>query len=128
MVAIPVAELLHTPPAVASASVTFAPTQLVAVPVIEAGLELPTVNVKLAVHEPIVYVIMETPVDDVPPTMPDEGSMDATDGTPLVHVPPATALLSVVVDNVQMVARPVIAAGVVLTVNAIVDTVPQGVV
>ena len=54
--------------------------------------------------------------------------MDATEVTPLDHVPPPVALFRVVVANVQMVARPVIAAGVTLTVNPIVDTAPHGVV
>ena len=53
-VAMAVDALLHTPPPVASASVALAPTHAVVVPVIEAGPELPTVNVKLAVQEPMV--------------------------------------------------------------------------
>ena len=51
MVAIDVAPLVHVPPATASASVVFAPTQTVVVPVMTAGVGL-TVNevVVVAAH------------------------------------------------------------------------------
>ena len=63
---------------------------------------------------------------DMPVTIPVEGSMSATDGSLLIHAPPLSVLVSVVVNPLHTASVPAIGGGVALMV-AIADTVqPNG--
>jgi hypothetical protein len=60
--------------------------------------------------------MLEVPAE-MPETVPEDEPIAATDGLLLVHVPPASALLSVVANPTQALSVPVIAAGRGLTVT-----------
>ncbi len=59
-----------------------------------------------------------------PVSTPDVGSIDAIEVLLLLHVPPVTELLSVVVPPRQTPVMPVIGGGVGLTVNTLVVMQP----
>ena len=124
IVATPVLLLLQVPPPVASARVVVAPTQRVTgVPgVIAAGL-LFTVTVASASQLPIVYVIVAVP-NVIPVTSP----LPSTVATPillLLHVPPLTLLLSVVLVPMHTDADDgEIVAGAVFTVTLLITVQP----
>jgi hypothetical protein len=107
--------LVHVPPPGAELSVVFAPTHILAVPVITPGRPL-TVTVVVTV-QPVgkVYVIKVVPPVRAE-TKPVVEPIVATPGVPLVHVPPVEASLSVVLPPAQTTKPPVIAAGNALTV------------
>jgi hypothetical protein len=74
---------------------------------------------------PVVYVMSAVPAL-IAATSPVDMLMVATEALPLLHVPPVTGLLSVVVDPSHSNNVPVMAPGVVLTVIDFVATpVPQ---
>ena len=97
--------LLHVPLDVTSLSVVVAAGQTVVVPVIEltVGSELFTVIIDVAycVPQPLVtaYDIVVVPAD-TPVTIPDEAPIVAC-AELLLHTPPDTPSLNVVVDEVQ---------------------------
>ena len=93
------------------------PTHTFIVPVITAGKGL-TVTVVVTKH-PVgkVYDITEVP-PDTPVTTPVPATTVATAGVALLHVPPAVASASVVVEAWHTVVVPVMTAGNGLTVTA----------
>ena len=117
--------LLQVPPAVALLNVVVDPAQSVRVPVIAAGSGF-TVTVAVT-KQPVgkVYEITEVPAD-TPVTTPVDELTVATAGVALLQVPPAVALLNVVVDPAHSVRVPVIAAGRGLTVTVAVRKHPVG--
>jgi hypothetical protein len=88
--------LLQVPPAMELASVRVSPAHIAPPPVM-AALEF-TVTVALALQPDgeMVYVIIEVPLD-TPDTTPVPETTVAAAVVPLVHAPPAGALVSVVV-------------------------------
>jgi hypothetical protein len=101
--------LLHVPPEVVWNKVSEAPAQRLEGPVIAAGAGL-TVTTVVAEHPPTsAYVIIEVPLA-TPVTIPVALPMVALLTSPLLHVPPDTALLNVYVEPAQIVT-PAIAAG-----------------
>lgn len=124
MVAIEVLVLVHVPPPVLFVSVVVDPAHTLAVPPIAAGDEF-TNTVRVSASEPhpfvTVYVIIDDPAP-TPVTIPVPDPIVATDGEPLVHTPPVTELVSVVVCPVQTNDAPAIVSttGTGLTVIALV--------
>jgi len=118
-VATPILLLLHVDVPEMSDSVDVPPTQTTIVPVIGAGVGL-TVTFVVA-WQPVgsVYVIAAVP-EIAPLAMPDEAPIAATEGVPLLHVPPVEASLRTVIPPGQSVNVPVIAAGSGLTVTTVV--------
>ena len=66
--------------------------------------------------------------DDMPVTIPEAEPTVACAGLLLLHVPPVTISLCVIVDPTQTLLRPVIGAGVALTVSIAVLMQPAGVI
>ncbi len=95
IVAIPVLELLHTPPEVASVSVVVLPTVTLSVPDIAAGFGL-TVMV-VATLQPVDNVYDITAVPGVTPVTIPVVEPIVAEELLLVQVPPVVALLNVVV-------------------------------
>jgi hypothetical protein len=112
----------HVPPLAALLNVTDVPSHIVAGPVI-AGMEATTVTVFVTAPHAAVYVMLAVPVA-TPVTTPVLLT-DAIEEPPSDHVPPAIALLNVVVSPVHTVGMPVI-GGTVFTVTAIVLIHPAG--
>jgi len=114
--------LLHVPPVVASVRAVELATHVVAVPAIAVGNGL-TVTVFVTLQPaPGVYVITAVPVA-IPVTIPVAGPTDAF-VLPVLHVPPVTGSLSVVVAPIQTVAVPVIGEGNGFAVNTLVTAQP----
>ena len=67
-----------------------------------------------------------TEVPAVTPVTTPPAVMVATAGVALLHVPPAVALLSVVVEPTHTLVTPVITAGSGLTVTVVVTAQPVG--
>jgi len=112
-VATPVALLLHEPPTVASFRVMSEPTQTLPGPVMgELAL---TAMVFVVMQLPIAYVIVALPAV-TPLIIPVEEPMEAKDGALLVHIPPLTASVNVVVAPLQTLDTPLMADGDGLTV------------
>jgi hypothetical protein len=110
---------LHEPPVVTSASVVFNPSHTVAVPVIADGSGV-TVTTTVVRHPVGKVYVMVTGPEVVPPvTIPDEVPTVAIERLPLLQIPPAVALLSVVVSPGHTVRVPVIAAGSGFTVTVV---------
>jgi len=109
--AIPVLELYHVPPGVASARVVLPPAHTLGEPVIEAGCGF-TINGIEVLHPVVarVYVIVVKPAV-IPVTTPVPGFMVATDVVLLAHVPPGVGSVSVVVRPVHTLLVPAIAPG-----------------
>jgi hypothetical protein len=118
MVAIVALPLLHVPPDVRSVNVVITPWQIIFVPVMATGVVF-TVNESVDLHDPIVYEIVVLPAD-IALNIPVPAPIVALAVALLVHVPPATVLASVAVVPVQAEIGPVIAAGAVFTVIALV--------
>lgn len=116
--------LVHTPPDVASVSVTEVPTHSMAAgPAIGNG---PSVTVSVRVtKQPVgsVYVIVAEPVI-TPVNNPVAEPMMAIEVELLVHVPPAVLSVSVVVAPAQSAPAPVMTAGSGLTVSTAVIEQP----
>jgi len=127
IVATDVLLLLQTPPGVTLARDVDANWQSVVVPVITltVGATL-TVAIFVTKQAPgIVYVITAVPVP-APVTVPVEDPTVATDGLPLVHAPPDTEFVRVVLLPTHTVATPPIDAGMAFTVKLVVaDTDPH---
>jgi hypothetical protein len=119
-VALAVLLLIHEPPPVVLANVVDDPAHIVAVPVI-AATELLTVTILLAlVPHPVEYVILAVPAV-TPETTPVEELTVAIARLELVHVPLATELLNVTVDEGHSTDVPVMAAGTPFTVTSLAD-------
>ena len=124
-VAIAVFDDDHVPSAVASESEIVAPSHTDEEPLTAATAGPPfTVTILFTDAHPIIYEISELPAL-TPVTTPVVGCTVATAGVPELHVPPDTELLSVVVPPMQIVAVPLMAAGMGFTVIVDVDGVPQ---
>jgi hypothetical protein len=109
--------LLHVPPDVVLNNDVVAPWQTLIVPKMTDGTG---VTVTMAVREQPVeraYVITDVP-GITPVTTPDVRSTVAIDGLLLVHVPPAEALLSAVVEPSHTEVVPAISAGRALLVTS----------
>ena len=106
---------LHAPPLVALANSIEAPTQTDDGPVNAEG-DAFTEILFITVQEPIVYEIVTAPAE-IPPTTPVVAPTVPVAEEPLLHVPPATEFVSVMVCPVQTDDGPAIAAGVVSTVT-----------
>lgn len=120
-----VVPLLQVPPVTASVSDTLAPAHTCVVPVIvpAAGNEFTEmIAVAYTVPQPFVtpYEIVAVP-NATPVTIPVDPT-EAVDGAPLVHVPPLTAFVSVILAPVQTEFAPFIvpALGNGLTVTTVV--------
>jgi hypothetical protein len=116
-VAVAVFALLHEPPVVVVLSAVVVPGHTFAVPVMVAGVRF-TVTVADEEQPPTVYDILAVPAV-TPVTTPVEEPTLATDGAPLLHVPPVVAQLTVRVVPVQIVPAPVTAAGCAFTVTVL---------
>jgi hypothetical protein len=119
----PVAELLHVPPATVLLSTVVLPVGTVAVPLIEPAEGIAfTVTTLVAIAVPIVYFIVAVPAV-TPVTIPVVFTV-AIPVARLLHVPPGVVLASAVVPPAHTVAVPVIVPAVVaadaLTVIALV--------
>jgi hypothetical protein len=117
-VATPSEVLLHVPPGEASLRVMLKATQTEDGPVIIAGEAL-TVTTEVVRHVPIAYVITVVPAD-TPETTPPVPIV-ATAVLLLLHEPPNTASLSVIVVPSQTAWGPRIAVGADATVTTYVD-------
>ena len=116
--------LLHVPPGVATVNVVVCPTHTLLAPLTDVGgATIVTVRAAMQLVESV-YVIVAVPVV-MPFTTPDEEPMVATDGLPLLQVPPEVASLSMVVMPVQAYANPDIGEGSGLTVMVRTAGVPQ---
>ena len=111
-VATPVAELLHTPPVIASVKAVVPPPEhIVIVPLI--ALPPATVSVVVFVHPFVddVYDIVVVPFA-IPVIVPDADPIVAIDVVLLAHVPPVGVpvnVVLVVLPDIHAVADPVIA-------------------
>ena len=116
--------LVHVPPEVASDNKSVVPMQIVAPPegLIAAGLPL-TVKVAVTKQVALAYVITAVPTE-TPVAIPVDEPMVATDVLPLLQVPPLVASVKVVVAPTHAERVPEIAAGIALTVNALVAAQP----
>ncbi len=117
----------HVPPGVALLSVAVADWHRLKVPVIGDGNGC-TVNV-IVVKQPegVVYVIVVVPgagVADTPPTTPVPKPTVPIAGVLLVHVPPVTGCVSVVVCPSHTALAPTIGAGAGVTVTTNVEVHP----
>jgi hypothetical protein len=124
IVATDVLLLAHVPPGVASDNESVVPMQIVAPPegLIAAGLPL-TVKVAVTKQVALAYVITAVPTE-TPVATPVDEPMVATDVLPLLQVPPLVASVKVVVAPTHTESAPDIAAGIALTVNALVAAQP----
>ena len=119
IVAIKVLLLLHAPPPVASLRVVVPPTHILAVPAIAGGPEV-TVTVSVEIQlPPREYEIVAVPTA-TPVTTPVVYPTVAFDVLLLVHVPPVTASLRLVVAPTQMLVTPLTGPGAGLTVTVVV--------
>jgi len=112
---VPMADELHTPPVVASAKLTLAPTHTLAAPVMVAGTGFTVTTAVLAQPVGNVYEITDAPAL-TPLTIPVVVPTVATEGLTELHVPPVAVVLSAVVVSAADAAAhtfivPVIAAG-----------------
>jgi hypothetical protein len=115
--------LIHTPPGVMLASVVCDPSHTCSVPVIGAGSGF-TVSARTVKHPvPTAYVITDVPAD-IPAATPVVASIVALDVLLLLHVPPGTVLVKVVVLPTHTCATPLIAGGRVTTVTALIALQP----
>jgi hypothetical protein len=109
-VAIPGLTLVHVPPVVASANVEEAPIHIFIPPDIAAGAAL-TLIILVTVHPvPSEYVIVAVP-GLTPLTTPLSDPTFATAVLSLLHTPPPTASVIVVVSFAHTAASPKIAVG-----------------
>ena len=115
MVATPVAELLHIPPATPSESVMVNVWQTGALPTIADGCGLTVTTAVLLQPPAMVYVIVAVPAD-TPVTSP---VADTVAVPVLLHVPLPVASVSAVVDPAHTLKVPVMAAGVGFTVTSV---------
>lgn len=121
--AVPVALLAHVPPGVALLSVADWPTHSDSVPVMADGSEF-TVNVFVDIQpDGRVYVIVVVP-GLTPPATPVPAAIVPVAGVLLLHIPPDTACVIVVVRPWHTVELPVIAAGAGVTVTTSVEIQP----
>lgn len=104
-VAVPVLLLVHVPPGVASASVVVELTQMLLTPVGTAGVVLTVTTTVAKQPPPNVYVIVGVPAA-TPVTIPEELPTVASARLLLVHVPPETALVNVVVNPTHTLVVP----------------------
>ena len=103
--------LLHVPPGVAELNVVVSPIQTSSVPVIGSGNGL-TVRVFITIQSvPKPYVMLVVPADSVV-TNPVVKPIVATLGLPLIHVPPKTASVHVVVCPTHSTPVPIMGSGV----------------
>jgi len=107
-VAVAVLALLQVPPGVVQVRVDEPPGHTAGAPVIAAG-DAFTVTVAVTEPVPVAYVIIEVPVA-APDTTPPDVTV-ATLVVPLVQVPPAGVLLSVVEPPTHNVSVPVMGVG-----------------
>ena len=114
-VATSVLPLLHTPPLVTSLSVVVEPAQTTVTPVTAAGIGLTVIGVTTKQPVGIVYVIFGKP-DATPVTVPVLEPTVASVISLLLHKPPESDSLNVVVNVTQTAGVPVVAAGVGFTV------------
>jgi hypothetical protein len=115
--------LLHVPPVIALVNVLHEPSHTCGVPVIGYGARM-MVTTFVAIH-PVdkVYTIV-TVSTELPVITPVTGSMDATNGLVLLHVPPGGVLAIVVDVRLQKPLLPVIGVGSGFTVTTAVRTQP----
>lgn len=116
--------LLHVPPDTELDSVVVAAIHTDDEPVILPGAVRSSTVTVAGEPQVLSYVIVVEPTA-TPNTTPVVGFTVATATSLLVHVPPAAVLLRVVVDPVQTVVVPVIAAGLALTVMPCTAALPQ---
>jgi len=124
--------LLQMPPVAGSVSTIAAPAQTDDGPEIMpaiGGAVTDTVVVDIAVPQLLVkvYVIIAVPAD-APAATPVIEPMEATDGLPLIHVPPDNELMNVVSDATHIAAGPVMVPAVAVVVIVIVlvaNAIPQ---
>ena len=109
--------VLHVPPGVASVSKVEEPAHTVLLPLIAAGTVI-TVTTLVAEQLPTLYVMVAVP-GDTPNTMPAVGVTAATDGLLLLHVPPDTVLVRIIVEPTHTLEGPPIAGGPVVTVTVV---------
>jgi hypothetical protein len=119
IVAIPVAPLVHTPPAGAPFSVVVLFTHTEAVPVIVPGNANTVTTV--VTRQPVLNVYDTAAVPAILPSTSPVDPVTVTFGDGLDHVPPAVMLFSVVVCPTHIVPVPVIAAGSGLIVATVVS-------
>ena len=122
-VAIPVALLLHVPPAIASVNCVVSPGHTVNVPVITPGNGLTVTTAVVIQVVGNVYVIVVVPNGPVPVTIPVVNPTDPIPGELLVHVPPPPSV-NAVVDPEHTANTPVILAGSGFTVTTVVIKQP----
>jgi hypothetical protein len=126
--------LLHVPPGVASVNVVMPPQVIVVVPTIGAAvatLDTETRKVDVAVPQAVVAVYVNVVVPAATPvTIPEVTPTVATPGVLLLHVPPDTVLVAVVVAPTHIVVKavmvPAVPADTVTTLVTVI--VPQPVV
>jgi hypothetical protein len=107
--------LLHVPPVVALLNAVVKPTQTLSVPLIAAGNPLTVTTAFMVQPVGNVYTIVAVPTA-APVTTP-VALTGATDALLLLHVPPAVALLSAVVEPTHTWRMPFTTAGNWLTVT-----------
>jgi hypothetical protein len=117
--------LLHVPPLVKSASVTVLPTHSEVPPVIPAGAAFTVIALYIRQPVPSEYVIVTVPAA-IPLTIPLSEPMVATAILLLLHAPPPTPSLSIVVPPTHTFDDPLIAGGAVLTFTVVVIAQPVG--
>jgi hypothetical protein len=101
--------LVHVPPASVLVSDVVWPWHTVGLPPMAEGSAY-TVNGKLATQPADVVYLKSVVPADMPDTVPNIGSIDATPGFVLLHVPPVTTSLIVVALPWHIDDMPVIAA------------------
>jgi hypothetical protein len=113
MVATPVVPLIHVPPPVASVSVVVVARHIVVVPAIATGVGFTVITWARPVPHPVLYEIVVVPADTLvtAPAVPTV----ATPVFVLLQAPYDIASVNVVLDPLQTVNVPPIAAGVVVT-------------
>lgn len=121
--------LCHTPPSVASVSVTDEVIHMLSGPPIAAGLALTDTTMLVGqLVVPLVsavYVMVEMPgITPVTTALLPEPETDATPGLLLPHVPPDVDEVSVVTLPTQTLSEPVIVPGAGLTVTSAVAVQP----
>lgn len=117
--------LLHAPPGGVLESVVVVlplPRHISGVPVMADGVAI-TVTTIVLKQPPMSYVMVVVPAP-MPVTTPDVLTVP-TAGVLLLHEPPGTEFDNVVVAPVHMFVTPVIAAGVLFTVNVVVADAAQ---
>lgn len=103
-------ELIQVPPVAVFVNVVVAPMHPDPAPEIVPGVPFTVVVTVAAVPHPVLYDIMLVPAV-MPDNKPVEGLMVAVVGALLLHVPPVSVLLRVVVPPAHKLVVPVIPAG-----------------